>query len=220
MADIAFLLLIFFLVTTTITKEEGIPTTLPSKQDQLQQEEIEVKKRDVFNVKANKNNDLLVEDKIVEVKELKDMAIEFYTDPFTGPDKANFPLRRYVDEQKCQEQVAEWQKQVDEYPDNNYFEFKLKDWKGKLETVQLIGPYYEMPPAAIIYFEADNATSYDFYIQITDQLNAAINQLRDDASKNLFGVAFSELDETEESDQPKIKAIRNLYPLRIAEKTK
>ena len=46
MADIAFLLLIFFLVTTTIASDKGIPMVLPPKSDQ--QEEIKLKDKNIL----------------------------------------------------------------------------------------------------------------------------------------------------------------------------
>ena len=51
MADIAFLLLIFFIVTTTMELEAGIPQTLPMKVDApIDYIPPEVKKRDVFSI--------------------------------------------------------------------------------------------------------------------------------------------------------------------------
>ncbi|MDT0675158.1 ExbD/TolR family protein [Autumnicola musiva] len=76
MADIAFLLLIFFLVTTTIETDKGISRKLPPWQD----EEVEpptLKMRNVFEVIINSNNELLVEDENLEVSELREAAIKF-----------------------------------------------------------------------------------------------------------------------------------------------
>jgi len=62
MADIAFLLLIFFLVTTTIASDKGILNFLPPKQDpNVPPPDIQKNERNIFNVLINANNDLLVE---------------------------------------------------------------------------------------------------------------------------------------------------------------
>ena len=62
MADIAFLLLIFFLVTTTIASDKGILNVLPPKQDpNVPPPDIKKNERNIFNVLINANNDLLVE---------------------------------------------------------------------------------------------------------------------------------------------------------------
>lgn len=77
MADIAFLLLIFFLVTTTIETNAGIPTQLPRKTDLNQTPPPPVKERNLFVVVVNKNNQLLVEDQLMNIKDLKKEAIAF-----------------------------------------------------------------------------------------------------------------------------------------------
>ncbi|MDO6437230.1 biopolymer transporter ExbD [Cyclobacterium sp. 1_MG-2023] len=62
MADIAFLLLIFFLVTTTIASDKGIMNILPPKQDPNQPPpEVELNERNIFNILINANDDLLIE---------------------------------------------------------------------------------------------------------------------------------------------------------------
>ena len=76
MADIAFLLLIFFLVTTTIETDSGISRKLPPMQD----EEVEppvIKEKNIFQVIVNKNNQLLVEDELMELEDLRQAAVEF-----------------------------------------------------------------------------------------------------------------------------------------------
>jgi hypothetical protein len=75
MADIAFLLLIFFLVTTTIETDQGINRKLPPIEDQPDPPEIKMK--NIFTVLVNKNDQLLVEDKVMELSELREAAIAF-----------------------------------------------------------------------------------------------------------------------------------------------
>jgi biopolymer transport protein ExbD len=59
MADIAFLLLIFFLVTTTIASDKGIAILLPPKKEN--QDDIEIKEKNILNIQINSNDDLLIE---------------------------------------------------------------------------------------------------------------------------------------------------------------
>jgi len=76
MADIAFLLLIFFLVTTTIETDSGITRKLPPIDDEQEDPPI-LKERNIFVVLVNANGDLLVEDEITEFKNLRQATIEF-----------------------------------------------------------------------------------------------------------------------------------------------
>jgi biopolymer transport protein ExbD len=89
MADIAFLLLIFFLVTTTIEIDAGIDRKLPPL-EQIDQE-IVIKKRNILEVVVNKNNQLLVEEKLVPLKDLRKVAMEFLDNGGgTGEDACDY----------------------------------------------------------------------------------------------------------------------------------
>ena len=75
MADIAFLLLIFFLVTTTIETDSGINRKLPPMDEMIDPPII--KERNIFTVVVNKNNQLLVEEKPMDISDIRSAAIEF-----------------------------------------------------------------------------------------------------------------------------------------------
>ena len=77
MADIAFLLLIFFLVTTDITSNAGIAAKLPPKIPPQEQQEPPINERNLFVVLVNKQNQLLVEDKLLDIKDLRQTAKDF-----------------------------------------------------------------------------------------------------------------------------------------------
>ncbi len=76
MADIAFLLLIFFLVTTTMDVDTGITRKLPPPPPE-EMEDIKVKERNIFKVLVNKNDRLLLNGKPGDISMLKIMAKEF-----------------------------------------------------------------------------------------------------------------------------------------------
>ncbi len=75
MADIAFLLLIFFLVTTTIETDSGINRKLPPMEDQIDPPII--REKNIFTVVVNKNNQLLVEESLTDIKDLRGLAVDF-----------------------------------------------------------------------------------------------------------------------------------------------
>ncbi|WP_109301551.1 biopolymer transporter ExbD [Aquimarina sp. AU474] len=76
MADIAFLLLIFFLVTTTIETDSGISRKLPALEKDNPIPPV-LRERNIFVVELNKNNELLVEEAPMELKNLRQAAIKF-----------------------------------------------------------------------------------------------------------------------------------------------
>ena len=75
MADIAFLLLIFFLVTTTIETDSGISRKLPPMEEI--EEDVIIKQRNIFTVLLNGKDQILVEDELMELEDIRAAAIEF-----------------------------------------------------------------------------------------------------------------------------------------------
>ena len=76
MADIAFLLLIFFLVTTTMDVDAGVSRKLPPKIIDLENQ-IPIKQKNIFEININRNNELLVEGELISLMDLKEKTISF-----------------------------------------------------------------------------------------------------------------------------------------------
>lgn len=90
MADIAFLLLIFFLMTTTMNVDTGLARMLPPMPDpSVKQDDVEVKKRNVFTVLINKSDKLLVRGEPMDLSLLKDKTKEFVINPNNDPNLAD-----------------------------------------------------------------------------------------------------------------------------------
>ena len=82
LADIAFMLLIFFLVTTTMDVDSGLERRLPQWVDKEQLDnDDQINERNVFVVLVNRNNDLLVENEYARIDELRERAKEFIANP-------------------------------------------------------------------------------------------------------------------------------------------
>ena len=95
MADIAFIALIFFLMVTTMDKEEGISRLLPPIPPEDQKvENQEVNRRNIIQVKINSNDRLLAGSQPMEVSQLKDKIKEFMTNPYDDP---NLPEKEIKD---------------------------------------------------------------------------------------------------------------------------
>lgn len=87
MADIAFLLLIFFLVTTTMNVDTGLPRMLPPMPQDTKQEKTEdVNERNVFLVRINQSDKLLVAGKPLDITQLREKAKEFIANPNDDPN--------------------------------------------------------------------------------------------------------------------------------------
>ncbi len=86
MADIAFLLLIFFLVTTTMNVDTGLPRMLPPMpQDEKHETTEDVNKRNVFLVRINQSDRLLVAGEPLDISQLREKAKLFLANPDNDP---------------------------------------------------------------------------------------------------------------------------------------
>ncbi|MEG1660126.1 MAG: biopolymer transporter ExbD [Bacteroides sp.] len=77
-ADIAFLLLIFFLITTSMDTDRGLARRLPPPPEKDQkQDEDEINKRNVLQIYLNKDDQLMCGDDYISIEQLKVRAKEF-----------------------------------------------------------------------------------------------------------------------------------------------
>lgn len=97
MADIAFLLLIFFLVTTTILQDEGIMVQLPPYE--VEAPIVQLPPENVLSVLVNAENQLLVEGELLQIGALREKTRNFISNPGKletlpdNPKKAIISLR-------------------------------------------------------------------------------------------------------------------------------
>lgn len=86
-ADISFILLIFFLTTTSMDTDRGLARRLPPPpEDQDMNDETEVKERNVLQVKINAMDELMIGGKYAEVSEIRTRAKEFIDNPENLPN--------------------------------------------------------------------------------------------------------------------------------------
>lgn len=199
MADIAFLLLIFFLVTTTIEKDSGIPRQLPPLEEDKPQDII-IKEKNVFQVNLNKNNQIFVktagEEKIVELKDIRQMAVDFIDN---GAGIGN-PVDGATEGKRC-----------------DYC-------KGKRNSSSS-----DHPNKAIISLQSDGETEYGSYVEVQNELMAAYNVLRNREAQRLYNRDYvdmaKEYSENQFADnrlemKEKVDRIKKLYPMLLSEAQK
>ncbi|MGB1032141.1 MAG: ExbD/TolR family protein [Flavobacteriales bacterium] len=232
MADIAFLLLIFWLVTTTIDSDEGIQRQLPPIVPPVENPPL-VKERNVYVVLVNGKDQLLVEGEIMDIGKLKEGAKEFLIANGDGmlypsrPEIEKFPVRSLVSKTEVDQKVADFESfYANAATDNEKesFESQLKQWKKKQIAIKhLKGDYYELPSSALISMQNDNNTSYNMYIQVQNELQAAVNELRDELTEAKFNMTYDELKTKYEREKSNpnyeewLQTIRAVYPQRVSE---
>jgi hypothetical protein len=160
---------------------------------------------------------LLVEGEMMDIKDLRAGAKEFMTNTSNDID---LPERRRVTAAECRQKIGEFRSYVSAATDaeaKDGYQKALEKWEEKLEAVQLLGDFSELPPNAVISLQTGSKTSYDMYVRVQNELEAGIRELRDDLSKEKFGRKYSELDEKKDEDKALIKAVRLVYPQRVSE---
>lgn len=215
MADIAFLLLIFFLVTTTMDTDVGILRLLPPILEE--ETKTEVNQRDVYIVLVNDADQLLVEGQPMEITELRAGAKEFMTNPANSLD---LPEKIPVTAAICREQIANYRSYVASATDEKSkqdFQKAMEKWEDKLDAVTLLGDYKELPGNAVMSLQTGSKTSYNMYVKVQNELEAAVTELRNELCKEKFNRRYSDLDEKRDEDKRIIRAIRMVYPQRVSE---
>lgn len=87
-ADIAFLLLIFFLITTSMDTDRGLTRQLPPPpEEQKDNDDVKLKARNVLTVFLNLNDQLMCGSDYITVDQLKDKAKEFIANPYNDENK-------------------------------------------------------------------------------------------------------------------------------------
>ena len=187
LADIAFLLLIFFLVTTTMDIDTGITRLLPPEPEKDQQTDVKVNKRNVLVVLLNRSDRLMVGGEEMDRLALKAKTIEFFTNPLNNE---SLPV---MEETEVQFPLGSSQLLP---PDGI--------WRGKVSK-------------GVISLQNDRSTTYGKYLQVQNELVAAVNQLRNDFCNLYFDKDYDELNTANPTDEEIYDGIRKIYKMNISE---
>ena len=150
LADIAFLLLIFFLVTTTIASDKGIALLLPPKPDPNQPPpDITKNQRNIFKVNVNSSDRILVEDEpLQDITKIREMVKEFILNfGENSPENQQLISTLSVGQQN-------FIRSQGRKPDSS-----------------------DSPSEAVISFKTDRGTSYEIYLAILDELMGAYDEI-------------------------------------------
>lgn len=195
-ADIAFLLLVFFLVTATMASDIGITRKLPPPNADGT---AEVPERNVQELLVNGQNQLLVDASSTELPELKSLVVEHLLNPDARED---MPVQLQVSEAICRAKLQQLNAAGSTNP-------AVTRWEKRLETSKVLGNYEESQ--AVISLQAHRATSYATYVAVQDALSGAYAAARDQAARRYLGKPFEVLSPTQQ------QAVQRAVPQRISE---
>lgn len=151
MADIAFLLLIFFLVTTQIATNKGLTMQLPPKVED--QQDVKIPERNILKIQLNSADKILIEEEIItDVTKIRDLVYDFVLN-FGGPDN----VKRGAYQMSDQETFNTLPASMQAYIRNNLSDKNSSDGPSK----------------AVVSLRTDRGSGYDVFIQVMDEINAA-----------------------------------------------
>lgn len=143
MADIAFLLLIFFLVTTTIASDKGILNVLPPKVDpNVPPPDIQKNERNIYTILVNANDDLLVEGEYRESADGLDKDVKAFVLNFGAPNEESVALYNSL--------PASLQAEAGRNPESS-----------------------DYPSEAVVSIKTNRGTSYEKYLEVLDLVKKA-----------------------------------------------
>ena len=231
MADIAFLLLLFFLVTTTMDKDQAYIRNIPKKVE-VPPDNIEIQERNILSIKANSQNQLMVRgDVFSNPDDISDYILKFYrTSEIVNKPEENFPLYSTATIELCIKKMDELTEQIDVADmngDGDLVTFLISaqdEWNKKKKALMLYGKteLREIDKQAHIKIEVQKATAYSIFTRIHNEIEEALVELRNKKCKELFGEPFTLVKQRynqdgDNRDRDIIDLIEILYPAKIIE---
>jgi biopolymer transport protein ExbD len=217
LADIAFLLLIFFLVTTTMDKDTAYLRKIPKKVEK--KTETIVEKKNVYKIVINSNQLIQARDSTIgadNIESLNGRIKHFYlVNRGKKSDRAlNYPyysfgteliykgnirdletrqrnLRRKLKVTENGKKVEKFTKMLDQTTNG------IQKWRVKLRMIKLYTKYsgeIELPEIASqahIRLESFEATDYSAYVAVQSEIQRAVTEMRNEESKKLFDVSYT-----------------------------
>lgn len=147
MADIAFLLLIFFLMTTTIASDKGLAIQLPPKVPPDEQQDVEIQERNIFKILVNSRDNMLVENEPFEdMSKLRNMVKEFVLNFGNPSEEASAFYNSMPSQLKA---LSKQDPASSDFPNK----------------------------PAVVSFKTDRGTSYEKYIDVLDEIQGAYYEI-------------------------------------------
>lgn len=225
MADIAFLLLIFFLVTTTMDKDTAYARKIPKRVEVVDPEPVQ--KKNIYKISINNKQNIQARDSIIkpeDIEELNSRVKHFYlVNRGKNEDRdVDYPYYSVVSKGFIEQKIAEAYSKQENYEkllekDTKYEKFieqmdnEMAEWNRKNRILDLYirsSGKKEMPEIAFqahVRLESFIDTDYSAYVAVQSEIEKAVAEMRDEESQELFGITFT--------------AMRKYYQTNLLEKT-
>lgn len=238
MADIAFLLLIFFLVTTTMDKDTAYLRTIPKKVE-TNQPQTPVQQKNIYKIAINSKQVIQARDSIIgpeEITSLNSRIKHFYLVNRNKKENRNidYPYYAYGSIKLYQDNLDQQTERLDKLLSQDVIDEKtekmieqandaVQKWGEKLEEMKLYAKFSgkkELPEIAFeahIRLESFIDTDYSAYVAVQSEVQKAVTELRDKEAEELFGMSYTAMNnfyqQKKTEDTPEVRTYRKYMDL-------
>lgn len=213
MADIAFLLLIFFLVTTTMDKDAAYARKIPKKVEVLDPEPVQ--KKNIYKISINNKQNIQARDSIIkpeDIEQLNSRIKHYYLINREKVEDRNvdYPYYSMVTKAFIDQRIAEAYNKQENYEklletDSKYEKFieqmdnEIAEWNRKKRILDLYtkaSGKKEMPEIAFqahVRLESFIDTDYSAYVAVQSEVEKAVTEMRDEEAQELFGITYTSM---------------------------
>lgn len=238
MADIAFLLLIFFLVTTTMDKDLAYLRKIPKKVENPK-EQPPVQKKNIYKININSRQVIQARDSLIRpenIESLNSRVKHFYR---VNRDKKegralDYPYYAFGTKEVFTQRLNQAYKGLDAYENKDelterdekiieQFNNEITEWNKKIEMIDLYTKFSgkkEMPEIALqahVRVESFNNTDYSAYVAVQSEVEKAVTEMRDEEAEQLFNITYTAMKKYYQQnlleDTPKVREYRKYMDL-------
>lgn len=211
MADIAFLLLIFFLVTTTMDKDTAYLRTIPKKVETPN--DVIIQEKNIYKIVINSKQQIQARDSVIDINEIESLNGRIKHFYLTNRDKKenrklDYPYYAFGTKELYQTNLNNNYNKLDALEAQEVRTEKIEKtidqtlvaidkWNEKLKMIEMFTKFSgkrEMPEIAFeahVRLEPFIDTDYSAYVAVQSEVQKAVTELRDDKSQELFGTSYS-----------------------------
>lgn len=220
MADIAFLLLLFFLVTTTMDRDKAYIRSIPKKIERKQEQQQELDTRYVFHIFANSKDEIILKDRMgkdmnLPIREVDSISEMLYTWYMTNRDyfddsklsdadreiknSNQFPFyssstsKEYDNAVESYYLMLEDAEKANDEENIGFINSKITDFKNKSRLIKKFygaGKIPEISDKSHVRIEVQQKTSYEIFTKLQSEVEEAIYKVRDEECKSKFGESY------------------------------
>jgi len=192
MADIAFLLLIFFIVTSSMEKESGMMRLLPEWEVEVTEP---INERNVIQILVNDRNDVTIEDEPVKMSLIKTIVSNMI---LNETNNLEWPENIAIQKEELEKLLIEKRALLQAEPDSKNAELAFENAKIRILALETFGSMYQKSKH-VVSIQSTRGAEYATYIEVSDQILLAYKVMKERAARRKWSKSWGELSKEEKN---------------------